>query len=62
MSVVLSEFGKALFVASWIVLSKTRTVNNSLFCSILSDALVETGLPVSGCTGGMRHFAIFRLS
>ena len=40
MSGVLSELGKAPFVASWIVLSKSRTVKNSLFCSILSDTLV----------------------
>ena len=41
MSVVLGELGKAPFVASWIVLSKSRTVKNYLFCSILSDTLVE---------------------
>ena len=37
---VLSELGKAPFVASWIVRSKSGTVENSLFCSILSDTLV----------------------
>ena len=38
---VLSELGKAPFVASGIVLSKYGTVNNSLVCSILYDNLVE---------------------
>ena len=38
---VLSELGRALFVASWIFLSKSGTVKNSLFFSILSDTLVE---------------------
>ena len=42
MSGLLSKLGKAPFVASWIVLSKSGTVKNSLFCSILSDTLVET--------------------
>ena len=36
-----SEISKAPFVDSWIVLSKSGTVNNYLFCSILSDTLVE---------------------
>ena len=41
MSGVLSEIRKAPFVASWIFLSKYRTVENYLFCSILSDTLLE---------------------
>ena len=57
---VLSELGEAPFVASWIVLSKSGIVKNSLFCSILSDTLVENGLPVYECKGGMHHFAIFQ--
>ena len=38
---VLRKLGKAPFVASWIILSNSRKVNNFLFCSILSDTLVE---------------------
>ena len=38
---VISELGKAPFFASWIVLSNPGTVKSSLFCSILSDTLVE---------------------
>ena len=34
MSRVISELGKAPFVASWIVKSKSGIVKNSLFCSI----------------------------
>ena len=41
MSGVLRKLGKAPFVASWIILSNSRKVNNFLFCSILSDTLVE---------------------
>ena len=41
MSGVLSELGKDKCFASLIVLSKSGTVKNSLFCSILSDTLVE---------------------
>ena len=41
LSGVLSEPGKAPFFASWIVMSKSGTVKNSLFCSILSDTLVK---------------------
>ena len=41
MSVVLSELGKAPFVAYWIVLSNSGTVNTYLFRKILSDNLVE---------------------
>ena len=37
---LLSDLGNAPFFASWIVLPKSRTVKNSLFCSILSDTLV----------------------
>ena len=40
--VVLSKLWKAPFVASWIVMSKSETVHNSLFCSILSDTLVDS--------------------
>ena len=40
-SELLSELWKAPFFASWIVLSKSGTVKNSLFCSILSNTLVE---------------------
>ena len=40
MSGVLSELGKAPFFSFWVILSKSRTVKNSLFCSILSDTLV----------------------
>ena len=38
---VIREIGKALFVASGIVMSKSGTVNNSLFRSILSNTLVK---------------------
>ena len=38
---VIGELGKAPFVDSWIVLSKSGTVNNYLFCGILSDTLVD---------------------
>ena len=38
---VIGELGKAPFVASWIVLSESGTVENYLFCSILYDTLVE---------------------
>ena len=38
---VLSKLWNAMFVASWIVLSKSGTAKNSLFCSILSDSFVE---------------------
>ena len=41
MSIVLSELGNSQFVASWISLSNSGTVKNCLFCSILSDTLVE---------------------
>ena len=41
MSGLLFELGKALFVASWIVLSKSGKVDNYLFCNILSDTFVE---------------------
>ena len=41
MSGVISELGKAPFFASWIFLSKSRRVNNYLFCGILSDTLEE---------------------
>ena len=41
MSGALIKLGKAPFVASWVVLSKSGTVKNSLFCIILSDTLVE---------------------
>ena len=37
----LSKLGKAPFVASWMVLSKAGIVKTSLFCSILSNTLVE---------------------
>ena len=38
---VLSELGRDPFFASWIVLSKSGTVKIFLFCSSLSDTLVE---------------------
>ena len=60
MSGVHSEFRKTQFFTSRIVLSKSGTVKNYLFCSILSDTLLEDGLPVSECTGGMCHFAILQ--
>ena len=41
MSRLLSEIWKASFFASCIVLSKSGTVNNYLYCSIFSDSLVE---------------------
>ena len=40
MSGVLSEIGKAQFVASWIFPSMSGKVKNSLFCIILFDTLV----------------------
>ena len=59
MSGLLSEIWKSPFVASWIVLSKSGTVKNYLFCSILSDTLVETW-DTYFRKGGGRYFAIFR--
>ena len=41
MSGLLSEIGKYPFVDSWIFLSKSGTVKYYLFCSILSDTLVD---------------------
>ena len=38
----LSELGKAPFFTSWDFISKSWTVKNYLFCSILSDILVES--------------------
>ena len=37
---LLNELSKAPFVAYWIFLSKSGTVNNYLFCSILFDTFV----------------------
>ena len=61
LSVVLIELGKAPFVASLIFLSKSGSVKNYLFSQFYPILWWETELPISECTVGMRHFAIFQM-
>ena len=58
---VIIELWTYPFFASWIVMSKSGTVNNSLFCIILSDTLVEnwaTCFQMCRNTASLFHLAI----
>ena len=59
---VLSGLGKTPFVAYWIFLSKSRTVQILFLVAFYLIFLWKTSLSVSESTRGMNHFAIFQCS